>query len=115
MRSNIEVVILNIKLNSIAHQRESTLNVGIICWAIHIIMALINKRNSPSVKTVNGMVNTTNIGFKKVFKNDNTMASIKAVIKGLSPSRCTPGSIYEAIITATAEINICTKTFIPQY
>ncbi len=106
MPSNIEEIKLSIRLKSMAHQRLSTLNESIIWSAIHIIMALINSRNMPSVNTVSGIVKTISNGFINVFKNDSTMASISAVTKGLSPNKCTPGNKYEAMITAIAEMNI---------
>ena len=106
MPSKTDVMILKIKLNNIAHQRLSTLKESIIWSAIQIIIALIKSKNIPNVSTVSGMVKTTKSGFINVFKNDSTIASIRAVTKGLSPNKCTPGNKYEAIITATAEISI---------
>ena len=43
-----------------------------------IIAAFMTNINSPSVKTVNGKVNKTNIGFTKTFNNPNTIATIIA-------------------------------------
>ena len=52
------------------------------------MIALITNKNKPRVKKVTGIVSKTNIGFKKVFNNPKTTATIKAPVKVVSS---TPG------------------------
>ena len=52
------------------------------------MIALITNKNNPRVKKVTGIVSKTNIGFKKVFNNPKTTATIKAPVKVVSS---TPG------------------------
>ncbi len=46
-----------------------------------MIIALMTNRNKPNVKKVTGIVSNTSIGFKKVFNNPRTTATIKAPVK----------------------------------
>ena len=46
-----------------------------------MIIALMTNRNKPNVKKVTGIVSNTSIGFKKVFNNPRTKATIKAPVK----------------------------------
>ena len=43
-----------------------------------MIMALITSKNKPKVNKVTGIVSNTSIGFRKVFNNPNTTATIRA-------------------------------------
>ena len=45
------------------------------------MIALITNKNKPRVKKVTGFVSKTNIGFKKVFNNPKTTATIKAPVR----------------------------------
>lgn len=45
------------------------------------MIALITSKNNPRVKRVTGIVSKTKIGFRKVFNNPKTTATIKAPIK----------------------------------
>ena len=71
----------NTTLKSSAVQKESTLNPPTILVHNKMIIALITNKNNPKVKTVNGSVNNTNIGFIKTLSNPNTTATSKAVTK----------------------------------
>ncbi len=67
------------------------------------MMALMINRNKPRVMMVIGIVNQTNIGFRKVFNKANTMATMMVVfISAIS----TPGKKYAATNAATAVIRI---------
>ena len=55
------------------------------------------KRKSPRVNMVNGIVSTINIGRINAFRMVRTDAVTRAVIKSWT---CTPGVIYDAMITA---------------
>ncbi len=68
----------------------------------------MNKK-SPSVKIVNGIVNTIKTGLIKAFSKVNTVAVTNAVMKSLT---CTPGTRYEAMITASQVKNSFIKNFI---
>ena len=46
-----------------------------------MIIALITNKKRPNVKKVTGMVSSTSIGFKKVFNNPKTTATIKAPVR----------------------------------
>ncbi len=48
----------------------------------------MTNRNKPNVKNVTGIVRITSIGFRKVFNNPKTTATIKAPVKVVSS---TPG------------------------
>lgn len=71
----------NTTLKSSAVQNESTLNPPTILVHNKIIIALITNKNKPNVKTVNGKVSRTNIGFIKTFSNPKTTATSNAVTK----------------------------------
>jgi hypothetical protein len=49
---------------------------------------LITSKNNPKVNKVTGIVRNTNMGFKNVFNNPNTMATHKAATIEVT---CTPG------------------------
>jgi hypothetical protein len=74
-----------------------------------MIIALITRRNSPNVKTVNGMVRITSIGFTIVFKIDNIIETRMAV---MNESTVTPGSRYAERITAIVESRSRVRKFI---
>ena len=46
-----------------------------------MIIALITNKNKPNVSKVTGIVNNTSIGFRKVFNNPKTTATIKAPVR----------------------------------
>ena len=46
-----------------------------------MIIALITNKKSPKVKKVTGIVSNTSIGFRKVFNNPKTTATIKAPVR----------------------------------
>ena len=46
-----------------------------------MIIALITNKKRPNVKKVTGIVSSTSIGFKKVFHNPKTTATIKAPVR----------------------------------
>lgn len=71
----------SIILNKKAVQKEFTLKPPTIVSHSNMIIALITNKNKPKVKKVIGKVNSTNIGFIKIFNNPNTTATIKAVSK----------------------------------
>ena len=71
-------------------------------------MALITRRNNPSVRNVTGIVKIINNGFKVTFSKLRTNASIKADEK---LSTFTPGSRYPVANTAIADNNILIKKF----
>ncbi|AIY13147.1 hypothetical protein M667_07945 [Cellulophaga baltica NN016038] len=75
------------KLNSIAHKTPSTVKPLIKLLANRIMIALIIKRNKPSVMMVTGNVRMTKIGFTMKFNKLKTTATIIAV-KKLSTFTC---------------------------
>ena len=75
------------KLNSIAHKTPSTVKPPIKLLANRIMIALIIKRNKPSVMMVTGKVRMTKIGFTMKFNKLKTTATIIAV-KKLSTFTC---------------------------
>lgn len=46
-----------------------------------MMIALITSRNKPKVKKVTGIVSKINMGFKNVFNNPSTTATISAPVK----------------------------------
>jgi hypothetical protein len=96
-------------LKSIAVQSESTLKPPTIFVHNIISAALINNKNNPSVKIVTGSVNSTKIGFIKIFNSPRTIATIKDVIK---LSTDTPFIKCEISITSTAVSRILKISFI---
>jgi hypothetical protein len=97
--SNIESIILN----NIAHQKPSIRIPLINLDANNITIALIAKRNNPSVTTVTGKVSKTKIGFTIASKPAKTTAKTIAV-KILSI--CTPDNILESTKAIRAEMII---------
>lgn len=75
---------------------------------IKIITALITNKKRPSVIRVTGIVKKTRIGFKKVFNNANTTATISAVVK-LSTE--IPGRKCAKTNTTTVEIKSLMSRF----
>ena len=75
-----------------------------------MMMALITNKKNPNVKKVIGIVNIVNIGLTTAFKNASTTATNKALV---NPSILMPGRNLAVIMTATAEINMLAKNFIP--
>lgn len=66
-------------LNNKAVQKELTLKPSTNLSHSNTIAAFMTNKNSPKVKTVTGKVKKTKIGFKKVFNNPKTTATIIAV------------------------------------
>lgn len=62
--------------------------------------AFITRRNRPSVNIVRGMVRIISNGFKYVFKNASTTATIKALV---ILSTWTPGNIHAIASTHIEE------------
>ena len=77
-------------------------------------MALITKRNSPSVTTVIGIVKMIKSGFTVTLSKDMITATIKAVTNAsrLPPVKAIPGRRYAAMITATEESKSLVNRFI---
>ncbi|MDP1623304.1 MAG: hypothetical protein Q8M08_13305 [Bacteroidales bacterium] len=88
-------------LNSIAHQKLSTMNPFTHELAIMMMMALMTNKNKPNVITVNGIVRITITGLRKTFRKLITSATSKAVQKVVT---WIPGNRYPAIRMAT-EVN----------
>lgn len=106
---NTEVLKDNNKLNKSAFQKPSTPNPSINLSHNIIIEALITNKNKPKVTKVIGIVKKINIGFKKVFSNANTTATIKAVV---NVSTVIPGRKWANTKTSTVEINSLISKFI---
>jgi hypothetical protein len=100
--SKIESIILN----NIAHQKPSIRIPLINLDANNITIALIAKRNNPSVTTVTGNVSKTKIGFTIASNPAKTTAKTIAV-KILSI--CTPDNILESTKAIRAEMIIFFK------
>jgi len=83
----IDCRIDKIILNKNAVQNESIEKPPTISLQIKMMIALIIKRNKPSVNIVTGKVNITIMGLINRFKSARTTATIRAVIK---LSTCTP-------------------------
>jgi hypothetical protein len=75
-----------LKINAV--MKESTLKPPTILAHKSIKTALITNKNNPKVNKVTGIVRNTNMGFKNVFNNPNTMATHKAATIEVT---CTPG------------------------
>lgn len=73
-----------------------------------MITALITNKKSPRVIIVTGIVRKIRIGFKKVFNNANTTATISAVVK-LSTE--IPGRKCAKTNTTTVEIKSLMSRF----
>lgn len=87
------------KLKRIADQKLSTVNPGTNAEARSTRIALITIKNNPSVIMVIGSVNKIRSGFKRALKTPSTNATRSAVQK---LTTCTPGKIYEAMMTISA-------------
>lgn len=69
------------RLKISAQKNPSTFIPSINLSAIMMMIALIAKRKSPSVKMVIGKVNKISNGFTKTFSNASTTANSRAVLK----------------------------------
>ncbi len=74
-----------------------------------MIIALITKRNNPSVIMVAGSVKNIKIGFTNKRKNPKVIATKTAERKSLTS---TPGNILDKMITPIAVIKIFNISFI---
>ncbi len=68
----------------------------------------MTKRNKPNVKIVTGIVRMRRIGFRKVFKNDKTKATINAAG---TPEIFTPDNNSAVMSTDRADTSILTNQF----
>ena len=79
-----DVIIERIILNKKAHQIFFTSNPGTKWLTKRTINAFIINIKNPRVRMVIGIVKNIKIGFKKIFKNPRTTATVRAVIKSLT-------------------------------
>lgn len=83
---------------NMAHQNPCTLNPGTNSSASSMIIALMARRNKPSVKSVTGSVSNIRNGFTSAFSSESTRAS-RTAESALSNS--TPGSNHAVMSTAS--------------
>jgi len=75
---------LSKKLKMSAEKKPLTIKPGIKIPASLTMAALMTNKNKPSVKTVMGIVKTTNMGLIKALINERMIATISAVKKPLT-------------------------------
>lgn len=96
-------------LKNKAVQNELTSKPPTITSHSKITIALITKRNNPSVIMVTGKVNKTKIGFTTRFRSPSTIATNTAVP---NPATEIPGIKYATSITKSAVTTIRRIKFI---